>query len=209
MTTCGPTVTIDNPNEPPQEIPSSTKLYKIPEEDSNKHPTCPPERGRVLPTLFKSKLFTYTSTTRGWCCCEWSTKTNNDLFSDAKCGELYPYTLETVTELIRNIDIQSLPVITNEVAIQLLKIQSSKFHFISNTCQSSYTNLSKISGYLDDHPYLCTSRFRHTLHQLPDDHHKILEQLCFQLHCILLNVSISGSAHYTVHTRQMILLSLT
>ena len=130
MTTCGPTVTIDNPNEPPQEIPSSAKLYKIPEEDSNKHPTCPPERGRVLSTLFKSKLFTYTSTTRCWCCCEWSTTTNNGLFSDAKCGELYPYTLETVTELIRNIDIQSLPVITNEVAIQLLKIQSSKFLFI-------------------------------------------------------------------------------
>lgn len=132
MTSCDPVVTID-PNEPPQqELPNSRKLYKIPEEDSNKHPTCPPEK-------------------------------------DANCGkELYPYTLETVTELIRNIDIQSLPVITNEVAIQLLKIQSR---------------------YLDDHPYLCTSRFRHALHQLPDDHHKILEQLCFQLHCILLNSS--------------------
>ena len=38
----------------------------------------------------------------------------------------YPYTFDTVTQLIRHIDIQSLPLITNEVAFQLLKVQSSK-----------------------------------------------------------------------------------
>jgi len=73
---------------------------KIPSQDFNKHPTCPPEKGVEA--------------------CESG--------QGGKGGKQpYPYTFDTVTQLIRHIDIQSLPLITNEVAFQLLKVQSSKF----------------------------------------------------------------------------------
>ena len=35
--------------------------------------------------------------------------------------------------------------------------------------------------YLDEHPCLCTSRFRHILHQLDHDRHKKLADLCSEL----------------------------
>ena len=37
------------------------------------------------------------------------------------------------------------------------------------------------SEYLDEHPCLCTSRFRHILHQLDHDRHKKLADLCSEL----------------------------
>ena len=56
------------------------------------------------------------------------------------------------------------PLISNEIALNLLKIQSK---FVSS------------------HPCLCTSRFRHTLHQLDEESHQDLDRLCSQLSIIL------------------------
>merc|ERR1719322_950740 len=52
------------------------------------------------------------------------------------------------------------PLVSADVLAQLLKIQAK---------------------YLDEHPCLCTSRFRHILHQLDHDRHKKLADLCSEL----------------------------
>lgn len=38
--------------------------------------------------------------------------------------------------------------------------------------------------YLDEHPCLCTSRFRHVLHQLNQEQHKKLASICGDLQTI-------------------------
>lgn len=69
---------------------------------------------------------------------------------------------QTLSELL--LTFHNLPLIPNETALNLLKIQS-KFE--------------------TSHPCLCTSRFRHTLHQLDEEHHQGLDRLCLQLSQIL------------------------
>jgi len=71
-------------------------------------------------------------------------------------------TSEKLDEILLTFNKQ--PLIPNETALSLLKIQSK---FVSS------------------HPCLCTSRFRHTLHQLDEEHHQDLDRLCNQLHLIL------------------------
>jgi hypothetical protein len=48
-----------------------------------------------------------------------------------------------------------------------------------------------LTEYLDDHPCLCTSRFRHTLHQLDQERHKRLADLCSALQKLTM---VSGAA---------------
>jgi hypothetical protein len=71
-------------------------------------------------------------------------------------------TSEILDEILLTFNKQ--PLIPNETALTLLKIQSK---FVSS------------------HPCLCTSRFRHTLHQLNEEHHQDLDRLCSKLSLIL------------------------
>ncbi|XP_059097109.1 uncharacterized protein LOC131891517, partial [Tigriopus californicus] len=50
------------------------------------------------------------------------------------------------------------------------------------------------SEYLDEHPCLCTSRFRHVLHQLDHNQHKKLADLCGQLRLL---TSVSSEHLYS------------
>lgn len=88
--------------------------------------------------------------------------------SSANYSSFAQKTREILIHFGQELGSENFPLISSNVAIQLLKIQSR---------------------FLDNHPFLCTSRFRHTLHQLSDDNHQKLDQLCHEMHNLLLEVN--------------------
>jgi len=59
-------------------------------------------------------------------------------------------------------------------------------------CETALSLLRIQSKFVSSHPCLCTSRFRHALHQLDVEHHQELDRLCSQLaHVLKLEVNIS------------------
>ncbi len=76
-----------------------------------------------------------------------------------------------------------------EILVNLLKIQASESVNsitsgpISQTAFYLFIYLF-VPEYLDDHPCLCTSRFRHALHHLDQERHRRLASLCGRLQAL-------------------------
>jgi len=58
-------------------------------------------------------------------------------------------------------------------------------------CETAVNLLKIESKFVSSHPCLCTSRFRHTLHQLDVEHHQELDRLCNKLPYVL-NIEDEG-----------------